>query len=332
VTGGEPPAIAPMLAGASIGPRDTTSWVFEPKWDGVRVIGRAWSGELRLTSRAGNDITSAYPELGGLSAALGHHAAVVDGEVIAFDAKGRPSFERLQRRMHVRNPGRSLMSEVPVLYALFDLLWLDGRLLTGEPLTERRRLLDELRLRGPSWQTTTALPDMSDEDRLENVRTAGLEGYVAKLGSSRYAPGRRSKEWVKVKCVRQRELVVGGWSEGERGRSGQIGSLAVGWVDPSVPAPADHPFALRYSGQVGSGLSDLLLQTLSLSFRELATESSPFVSPPATPRGLHWVRPSVVVQVAFNEVTTAGVLRQPSIKGLRNDVDPATVVWTDELE
>jgi bifunctional non-homologous end joining protein LigD len=327
VTDEEPPVLAPMLAGATGMPPDPRGWVFEPKWDGVRGIGRFWSGRCTITSRLGNDVTAAYPELAAL--AVGDHAVVLDGEIVAFDDRGRPSFERLQSRMHVRNPSRALMARVPVLYVVFDLLWLDGRLLTGEPLVERRRQLESLQLKGGNWQTSSLLPGVPDDKMLQTCRDVGLEGYLGKLGSSVYSAGKRSKAWTKVKCVRQREFVVGGWSEGSGGRSGQIGSLAVGWVDPDVPAPPGHPFALRYAGQVGSGLSGFLLRHLGSAFKDLATEASPFVPSPAVP--LHFVQPTLVVEVMFNEMTTAGVLRQPSLKGLRDDVAPEDVGWTEEL-
>lgn len=319
-----------MLAGSTDMPQDPAGWLFEPKWDGVRAIARIWDGRVTLTSRLGNDITAGYPELAELGPALGDQAAVLDGEIVAFDERGRPSFERLQRRMHVRNPGPSLLVQVPVLYVVFDLLWLDGQLLTSEPLVERRRQLETLELRGPSWQMSPLLPHAPDEDLLAACREVGLEGYLGKLASAGYFPGRRSKVWTKVKCVRQREFVVGGWSEGSGGRSGHIGSLAVGWVDPDTPTPPGHPFALRYAGQVGSGLDEFLLKELASAFQELTTDASPFVaaSPPVP---LHFVRPAIVVEVRFNAVTRAGVLRQPSIKGLRNDVEPHMVRWTEEL-
>ena len=320
-----------MLAGSTGMPADTDGWLFEPKWDGVRSIARVWGGEVALSSRRGNDVTAGYPELAGLGSSLGGRAAVLDGEIVAFDDQGRPSFERLQRRMHVRGPGSRLMAEVPVLYVIFDLLWLDGQLLTDDPFVERRRRLEALNPKGPSWQISHLLPEPPDENLLAACRDVGLEGYVGKQASSGYTVGKRSKAWTKVKCVRQRELVVGGWSEGAGGRSGQIGSLAVGWVDPGAPAPTGHPFALRYAGQVGSGLNDFLLHHLAGAFKDLASPSSPFVGDPPPPRGVHFVRPELVVEVMFNEVTSAGILRQPSIKGLRNDVDPAGVAWTDEL-
>jgi bifunctional non-homologous end joining protein LigD len=327
----EPPVLAPMMAGATGLPSDVRGWCFEPKWDGVRCITRVWDGSVSLASRLGNDVTGGYPELAAMGPALAGRAAVLDGEIIAFDDRGRPSFERLQSRMHVRNPTRALMSEVPVLYVIFDLLWLDGRLLTGEPLVERRRQLEELNPKGPSWQITNLLPEAPNDETLAACRQVGLEGYMGKLATSDYSAGKRSKAWTKVKCVRQREFVVGGWSEGSGGRSGQIGSLAVGWVDPDVAAPPGHPFALRYAGQVGSGLNEFLLGHLRRAFRDLDSETSPFVPPPPTPKSLHFVQPKLVVEVMFNELTVAGVLRQPSIKGLRNDVEPATVGWTDEM-
>lgn len=326
----EPPALAPMLTGATGIPATTQGWSFEPKWDGVRGVARVWSGRLTLASRLGNDITAAYPELSPIALNLDGHAAVLDGEIIAFDEAGRPSFERLQRRMHVRYPERALLAEVPVLYAVFDLLWLDGRLLTGEAFVERRRQLEQLHLLGPNWQTSPLLPGVPDDDLMDACRKIGLEGYVGKLESSRYTAGQRSKAWTKVKCVRRREFVVGGWKDGDGGRSGQIGSLAVGWVVSELPPPDGHPFALHYAGQVGSGLNELLLGQLRSAFAELAVDRSPFVDAPRQPP-LHFVRPTLVVEVKYSEVTTAGVLRQPSIKGLRNDIDPATVVWTDEL-
>lgn len=312
------------MAAGSVGmPLDPVGWLFEPKWDGVRIVARVWGGRIGLASRAGNDVTAGYPELAAMGRALEPHSAVLDGEVVAFDAKGRPSFERLQSRMHVRNPPPSLLAAVPVLYVLFDLLWVDGQLLTDLPLTARRAQLDELALGGPAWQTSIRIDEAPDEAMLAKCREVGLEGYMGKQAASTYIPGRRTKAWTKVKCTGQREFVVGGWSEGAGGRSGQIGSLAVGWFDPSVRA-------LRYAGQVGSGLNDSLLRRLKSRFADLATDASPFVNPPKTPK-LHFVRPQIVVDVRFTEMTTAGILRQPSLKGIRNDKDPADVVWTEEL-
>ncbi len=325
-----PPRLAPMLTGAVGMPADPAAWHFEPKWDGVRALATVSAGTVSLTSRLGNDVTAAYPELVPLAGALGGRAAVLDGEVIAFDARGHPSFERLQRRMHARPPGTALVAEVPVLYVAFDLLWLDGRLLTGEGFEARRHHLEALGVQGSHWHTSQLLPAPPTGPMLAACREMGLEGYVAKLARSPYTPGRRSRSWAKVKCVRRRELVVGGWTEGEGGRRGAIGSLAVGWVDPGAAPAAPHPFALRYTGLVGSGLSGELLARLGHRFAGSATDVSPFVPPPPV-RGLRFVAPTVVVEVAFTQVTSAGVLRQPSLKGVRDDIDPAGVGWTEEL-
>lgn len=327
----EPPVLAPMLAGGAGVPPDPAGWSFEPKWDGVRGIVRAWTGGFTITSRLGNEVTAGYPELAALAPAIAPHAAVLDGEIVAFDDAGRPSFERIQRRMHVRDPVTRLRAEVPVLYVVFDVLWLDGRLLTGEPLAERRAVLASLDLAGPSWRLSTVIAGVPDDNLLAACRKLGLEGYVGKLDSSTYLPGKRSKSWTKVKCVRRREFVVGGWTDGSGGRAGEVGSLAVGWVDPeAAPAPG-HPFALRYAGQVGSGIGGDLMRTLRQAFAATAVDASPFVGRPQPAVPIHPVVPQLVVEVMFNEMTTAGVLRQPSIKGLRNDIAPTDVVWTDEL-
>lgn len=328
---GEPPVVAPMLAGGVGLPPDPTGWSFEPKWDGVRGIVRAWPGGFTITSRLGNDVTAGYPELAALASGIAPRAAVLDGEIVAFDDNGRPSFERIQRRMHVRDPSARLMAEVPVLYVVFDVLWLDGRLLTGEPLTVRRAALATLDLAGPSWRPSTVIPGVPDDALLTACRKLGLEGYVGKLDSSLYLPGKRSKSWTKVKCVRRREFVVGGWTDGSGGRTGEIGSLAVGWVDPEMPPAEGHPFALRYAGQVGSGIGGDLMRKLRAEFATTATGTSPFVGSPQPSVRIHPVALQLVVEVMFNEMTSAGVLRQPSVKGLRNDIAPADVVWTDEL-
>lgn len=316
--------IRPMLAGGAgmpvyaPGPAGAGSqWLFEPKWDGIRAVATIQLGGLALAGRNGNDITAAYPELAPMAAAVAPHQAVLDGEVITFDAAGRPSFERLQRRMHVRNPPGRLMAEVPVVFMAFDLLWLNGQPLLDFPQRERRRALERLDLAGPSWQTSPLLPEAPGPELLEACRAVGLEGYMAKRADASYLAGQRSTAWSKIKAVGRRELVVGGWSSGAGRRAGTIGSLALGCYD----GPGGR---LLYAGQAGSGLSDALLSRLTGAFATLDRTTSPFAGP--TPPGLHFVEPVLVVEVAFNGVTSAGVLRQPSIKGLRTDVAASDVV------
>src|SRR5262249_21252687 len=174
-----PENITPMLATLAELPRDEEKYAFEVKWDGVRAIAYVDRGQARFEGRRGNDITPRYPELRGLGPALGAIPAVLDGEIVAFDGE-RPSFERLQRRMHVSNERavRRLMKEVPVVYVLFDLLWLDGHSTLGLPYRERRKLLDELGLQGASWQTPAAHEGEGSALRHAG-RQIGLDGVVA---------------------------------------------------------------------------------------------------------------------------------------------------------
>ena len=321
-----PPVLAPMLAGGIGLPHDPGAYVFEPKWDGVRTVVRV-GDDVSLMSRRGTDVSPAYPELAGLAEALRPHRAVLDGEVVAFAESGRPSFQRLQRRMHVRSPSPRLVAEIPVTLMVFDLLWLDGESLIGLPQTERRRRLEEVGVEGPHWHVTPLLTLPADEHLLDACRDAGLEGYMAKRRDAPYHPGRRSAAWSKVKCVRRRELVVGGWAPGHGAREGSIGSLAMGaWEVPDEDA---RPSRLRYLGQVGSGLSESIIGQLQHVFERYAAERSPFANP--VPRSLRFVEPVLVAEVAYTEVTEAGTLRQPSLVGFRTDLDPADVVLDEEI-
>ncbi|HEX2063482.1 MAG TPA: hypothetical protein VHE80_03570 [Acidimicrobiales bacterium] len=170
-----PPLLPPMLAGGNGLPRDPDAYLFEPKWDGVRTVVRV-GDEVTLISRRGTDVSPAYPELVAFGDALRPHRAVLDGEVVAFTESGRPSFQRLQRRMHVRSPSPRLMAEIPVTLMLFDLLWLDGESLLQLPQTERRRRLEELEIEGPHWHTSPLLTIPPDDHLLDACRDAGLEG------------------------------------------------------------------------------------------------------------------------------------------------------------
>ena len=323
---GPPPVLAPMLAGGNGMPADPEGWVFEPKWDGVRAIVTVHEGAVTVANRRGGDVTAAYPELAGLGrhGPLAGRSAVLDGEVVAFDEAGRPSFQRLQRRMHVRNPGSRLMADVPVAFVAFDLLWIDGELVIGEPHSGRRGRLEGLGLSGPAWHTSPLLPGAPGDELLEACRQVGLEGYMAKRTDRPYLPGHRSPWWSKVKCVRRREFVVGGWSPGKGGRGGSIGSLALGCYESE-----GGDARLLYVGQAGSGLSDDLIRILREAFNRIERASSPFDDP--VDAGLRFVDPLVVAEVSYTQVTESGTLRQPAIKGLRTDVDPRAVVADEEI-
>jgi bifunctional non-homologous end joining protein LigD len=354
---GLPQGLRPMLATAGPLPAGQPGWAFEMKWDGLRAITYITGAGVRLVSRTGRDITHAYPELAGLAAALraaGAERAVLDGEIVAFTAAGtapasgtapaggtRPSFEALQQRMNLSadDDVRLLARRVPVTYLAFDLLSLNGHALLDLPWSQRRGLLDELGLAGPSWLTPPAFTTEAGPDVQAASLAQGLEGVVAKRQASRYEPGRRSSSWVKVKNVLRQEAVVGGWQPGERGRSGQIGSLLIGVyerspgeTDPAGTAPGGTgpgpAGGLAYAGHVGTGFTRPTLDLLARRLAPLRRATSPFVTevPPEHARFAVWAEPVLVVEVAFTEWTTAGRLRAPSYKGLRDDKEPREVV------
>ncbi len=320
------PRLLPMLAGGSGVPTDADKYQFEPKLDGQRIIAVVEDGVVTLTNRRGQEATATFPELRGMAGALGGHDVVLDGEVVTFDADGRTSFQRLQRRMHVVQPPAKLLAEVPVVFVAFDVLWYDGEWLIGCPQEERTRILGTLGLTGSLWQTAPVL-DATPGELLEACRQAGVEGFMAKRRDAPYLPGKRSSAWSKVKCGRRREFVVGGWSTGQGGREGSIGSLALGVYDVAPEDEADQ--RLFYVGQAGSGLSEETIRQLDRLFAQISVPTSPFANSP--PVKLHFVKPMLVVEVAYTEVTESGTLRQPSIKGLRTDVVAQDIVADDEI-
>jgi len=319
-----PPRLLPMLAGGNGIPPNPAAYQLEPKLDGQRIIAVVGPDGVVLTNRRSCEITGTYPELIGLAEALAPHSAVLDGEVVTFNENGQTSFQHLQRRMHVIQPTPRLLAETPAVFVAFDVLWLDGELLVDRPQAERRRLLDSLAIKGPAWQTAPVL-DATPEQLLEACRQAGLEGFMAKRLDAPYSVGRRSTAWWKVKCGRRREFVVGGWSTGQGSRQESIGSLALGCYDVTD----EDTQRLFYVGQAGSGLNEGMIRQLKKLFGQISVAASPFVKPP--PLKLHFVRPMLVVEIAYTEVTEAGTLRQPSIKGLRTDVIASEVTWDEEI-
>ncbi|MGZ4269275.1 MAG: DNA ligase D [Solirubrobacteraceae bacterium] len=318
-----PDAIAPMLARLGPLPRDEERWAFEVKWDGVRAICRSEPGRMRLLSRNLNDITPRYPELARLNRALSHHRVILDGEVVAFDAQGRPDFGALQRRMHVGSESaqRRLARELPVTYVIFDLLWLDGHPLMQLPYTERRAALDALGIgRGERWQVPDYVAGQGAELRAA-TEEQGLEGVMAKRLDSRYEPGGRSGAWLKVKNLARQEVVIGGWMPGEGRRRERIGALLAGVREGD---------GLRYAGRVGTGFTQDELDRLAALLGPLQRDTSPFdPGGPAPPRGAAFVEPRLVAEVEFREWTQGGQLRAPSYKGLRDDKPAEMVVAED---
>jgi bifunctional non-homologous end joining protein LigD len=306
-------------AGTLPGAREQDRWSYEIKWDGVRAVGYVQPGRLRLESRNLREITDAYPEVRGILRDLGMHEAVLDGEIVAFDENGRPSFARLQQRMHVTSPSsvRRLMSSTPVVYAIFDLLYLDGHSLMGLPYHERRARLEALELGGPAWRVPAA--HGGDGERLlEATAAQGLEGVVAKRTDSTYEPGRRTGAWVKVKNTSRQELVIGGWIPGEGRRKRRIGALLMGYYE-------DGEFV--YAGRVGTGFTEKTLDVLAKRLAPLEQETSPFTRCSAKlPRETVFVAPELVAEVEIREWTPDRIMRAPSFKGLRDDKSPREVV------
>lgn len=305
-------------------PEHDEGWAYEVKWDGMRVVADVDADGVRLTNGNGTDVTSRFPELGGLAGHLAGHRAVLDGEVVVLDDTGRSRFQALQARMHVAEPGRvpGLLAEVPVTYVVFDLLQLDDHPTVDLPYLDRRRLLAQLVEPAGSWLVPAH--QVGDGRALfEAAGRRGLEGIMAKRLDSPYRVGARSPTWRKCKVRRRQEVVVGGWSEGQGGRSGSLGSLLVGVHDPAAPG---RP--LRFAGGVGTGFSDADLRRLRDRLAELATDTCPFdpLPPSLVRRTGHWVRPELVAEVAFAEWSDDGRLRHPSYLGTRSDKDPADVV------
>ena len=312
-----PERVAPMLARAGSLPDDDSGWAFEVKWDGIRALAYSEPGRLRFESRNFNDITARYPELRALNRALSSHQVLLDGEIVAFDDGGRPSFERLQQRMNLTGEGaiRRRARELPVVYVVFDLLHLDGHPLLDLPYEQRRERLAGLGLDGPHWQTP-AHHVGHGAALLEAVRAKSLEGVVAKRLDSRYEPGRRTGGWLKVKAVRRQEVVIGGWLPGEGKRRDRIGALLTGWYDDGK---------LRFAGKVGTGFGERELDRLAGLLAPLERPTSPF-SGRQPQRGAIYAEPVLVADVDFTEWTAEGMLRHPSYKGLRDDKPAADVV------
>jgi bifunctional non-homologous end joining protein LigD len=296
-----PERIVPMLARAGTLPADEENWAFEVKWDGMRAIVYSQPGRLHVENRNLQDMTGRWPELARLNRGLHAHEAVLDGEIVAFDENGKPSFNRLQRRMHVGDAqAKRLAKSIPATFVAFDLLWLDGHSLMGRPYSERRGLLEELDINGDHWRTP---PSYAGEGRplLEATEQQGLEGVVAKRLDSRYEPGQRSRCWVKVKNKQTAEFVVGGWLPGER----EYGAVLLG--------RRNGDGELQYVGRAGSGLTDSHIEAL----RELKPrKTSPFKGDPKPPKGAKFAAPELRAEIEFSDFTDEGLIRHPVFKRL----------------
>ena len=312
-----PDRLQPMLARSGELPSDEQRWGFEVKWDGIRTVAFLDHGHIALQGRNFTDFTPRYPEVRELARSLGASRVILDGEVVAFDDQGRPSFERLQSRMHLASDSavRRRMQDTPVTYVIFDLLYLDGHSTMPLRYEERRELLERLELDGPAWRVP-AYHHGEGGALLDATRELGIEGIVAKRLESTYEPGRRSSAWVKVKNVCEQDVVIGGWTPGEGGRSSHFGALVCGVMDDGK---------LVYVGKVGTGFTEKTLALLQRELEPLRTDVSPFTGR-QPPKGTVFVEPRLVARVELREWTRTGTMRAPSFKGLRDDMDPQDCV------
>lgn len=312
-----PSGLRPMKARLAKLPADEDNYGFEIKWDGVRALVYAAGGRARVESRTGRDISSQFPEAVAVVKSLGRRQAVLDGELVAFDEKGRPSFQQLQGRIHLSSAPlvRERMRAIPVTLMLFDVLHLSGRSTRELGYEERREVLAGLGLEGDAWRTPR-YHEGEGTELLAASRERGLEGVIAKRLGSPYEPGRRSGAWLKVKNVRGQEVVIGGWLPGKGRRSGTLGALLAGYYEGGE---------LRYAGKVGTGFSEDDLRMLSERLAPLRRKSSPFVGRQPE-RGSIFVEPELVGEVEFGEWTREGTMRHPTFKGLRIDKPPGDVV------
>ena len=294
-----------MLASAVSTLPTGAGWAYEFKWDGVRALMDVTDRGVRLVSRAGNDVTKGYPELVAQAAEVDD--ALLDGEIVAFVA-GRPSFERLQQRMHVRGPELPrLLETVPVTFVVFDVLRRFGVDLTARPFAERRATLDRFAEDHPGWTLSPVFDD--GPATLEVARAHGLEGVVAKRLAAPYRPGARTDEWCKLRFEHRGEFAVIGW-EAAPEHPATLSSLLLA---------VQRDGALAYAGRVGSGISGRIAAELKRRLTAQDEPPIPGVPAPVRQRRLTWVRPEVVVEIVFTGWTADRVLRQPVFKGIRGD-------------
>jgi bifunctional non-homologous end joining protein LigD len=295
-------------------PFDDPEWLFEVKWDGFRVETIVDSGRVQTMTRGGLDAARYFGSFLEPPTWIAATQAIVDGEVIAVDEGGEPDFARLQAGIKGRVVSSAGSS--PFLYMVFDLLYLDGRLLLDEPLEERRRLLTEALRPDPRVRLSEHV-DRDGVATFDAAKKRGLEGIMAKNRRSPYQPGLRTLTWQKIKIRPEQELIVGGWTTGI-GAATDLAALLVGVYEDGV---------LRYAGKIGTGFTaDKRAELLGL-LPALATAEQPFATPPprSAARNANWVRPELVIRAEFASWTTDGLVRQAAYKGLDRGKDPHAV-------
>jgi DNA ligase D-like protein (predicted ligase)/DNA ligase D-like protein (predicted polymerase)/DNA ligase D-like protein (predicted 3'-phosphoesterase) len=311
-----PPRFQPMLAEGGGQPFDDPNWRFEPKLDGIRALAEMETGGTVFRTRRGRDVTFQYPDIHMVHELIDQVNAVLDGEIVAVSADGKDSFEVLQQRMNLQNEReiKRVSKQIPVSFVVFDILWLDGRDTTGLALEERRELLELIVEEDHRLQ----LMSYADEDGtafVDAARSFGLEGVVAKRKGSKYASGRRTPDWRKIKLISTQDCVILGWTPGQGGRSTSFGALLVGAIDDG---------ALRWVGQVGTGFDHKTLDRLMEQLQPLVRQDPPIDDASLRKlKGATFVDPELVCEVEYHEITkSTGKMRAPSFRGLRPDKTP----------
>ena len=314
-----PASISPMLAESIEKPFDSPEWLFEIKWDGYRAVAFIENGTARLVSRNQNELTARYPELKDLPAAVKAKNAIIDGEVVALDSEGKPSFSLMQQRTGFRPGGKraAAKADVPVLYYAFDLIYLDGEDWRKVPLEERKRKLASIIKPGDSLRYSDHY-EAQGQALFDLAKSTKLEGIVAKHRNSCYEE-RRSREWLKIKIRHQIECVVGGFTEPEGSRA-HFGSLVLGVYDDEK--------RLIHVGQAGSGFNQKSLAEIWKTLQKLETKKNPFYGEVEALRKVSWIKPELVAEIEYSEWThgtgagSGPKLRAPVFQGLRDDKDP----------
>jgi bifunctional non-homologous end joining protein LigD len=311
-----PARLEPMLATPGPLPSDDGEWAYEFKWDGMRVLVWIDGGRPLAVSRNDKDVTGSFPELRAFAEAMGSRQLLIDGELVVLGADGKPSFSQLQHRMHATSAAsvKRAAATYPVSLVIFDLLHLDGQSLVALDYDHRRAALEDLDIAGPQWAITPSFTTEGGERVFATAVEVGMEGVVAKRRSSAYQPGRRSREWVKVKHQHMQEVVLGGFTEGNGSRKGEFGALLLG-------LPSADGRSLTFVGKVGTGFSDSARAELFADLTKRVRATSPFEGrlPTAVEKVATWVTPKLVGEVRYSEWTPDGFLRHPVWRGLRPD-------------
>jgi bifunctional non-homologous end joining protein LigD len=311
-----PKQLKPMLAEADEAVRSNPQWRYEPKLDGYRVIAFVQGSSVRLQSRRGLDLTACFPELAADLTAQAAGQMILDGEIVALDAAGRPSFNALQNRAQLKSAAEiaAAQRDTPVVLVCFDLLHFAGLNLRAAPYRDRRRYLAQCLL--PSKHLQLVHASANAEQLYAAAVNNGFEGIMAKRLDGPYQAGRRSRAWLKIKAARSAEFLIGGYTRGQGARE-PLGALLLGYWEGK---------SLRYAGHVGSGLDAEVIGALLKRAAKLERRTSPFAAPPPLHRPTRWLKPELVAEVSFSEWTPGGALRAPVFVRLREDIAPRSVV------